>query len=265
MKKITLIGGDIRIKILKQRLEEAGYTTDTLGLFENDAADLKTSDAVIMPVPTTKDRKTVFTPLTKRNIFLSDISEAVSDRTPILCCNYSFYGKNSIDYGSLDGYSLLNAVPTAEGAIKLAIEQTPFTLWKSRVLVIGYGRVGKILADRLAKLGCRVTVSARKTADFCMLDALGFEYMNTCDLNKSGLPFDIIFNTVDVHVIDDEVWQNSECTLAVDLSSLGGFSLSAAEKAGIRAVKAPGLPGIVAPHTAADILFKTVKEILEKW
>ena len=78
MKKITLIGGDIRIKILKQRLEEAGYTTDTLGLFENDAADLKTSDAVIMPVPTTKDRKTVFTPLTKRNIFLSDISEAVS-------------------------------------------------------------------------------------------------------------------------------------------------------------------------------------------
>ena len=66
-------------------------------------------------------------------------------------------------------------------------------------------------------------------------------------------------------VIDDSLWQNTDCVLAVDLSSLGGFSISAAEQAGIRAIKAPGLPGKVAPKTAAEILFKTVKEILEEW
>jgi len=262
MKKITLIGGDVRIRILKQKLEATGYRIDTLGLFENDAADLKSSDVVILPVPTTKDGKTVFAPLTGRKIFLSDISEALSKKQTVLCCNYSFLDKNCIDYGVSDGYALLNAVPTAEGAIKIAVEQTPFTLWKSRVLVIGYGRVGKILADRLEKLGCSVTVSARKYKDFCLADALGLCYINTADLNNSGLEFDIIFNTVDFPVIADSYWQNHNCSLAVDLSSKGGFSLSAAENAGVKAIFAAGLPGKVAPETAAEILFETINEII---
>ena len=66
MKKITLIGGDLRMKILKEKLESIGFTVDTLGLFGAEAADIKSADAVILPVPTTKDKKTVFAPLTNR-------------------------------------------------------------------------------------------------------------------------------------------------------------------------------------------------------
>jgi len=266
MKKISIIGGDIRTRILKQKLE-IGYSVDTLGLFYDDSADIKTSDAIILPVPTTKDGKTVFTPLTNRNIFLSDIRDAVNDKQLILCCNYTFPNKNCIDYGAIDGYALLNAVPTAEGAIKIALENTPFTLWKSRVLVIGYGRVGKILADRLKKIGCQVTVSARKYTDFCMLDALGFSYINTAELRQGPLEFDIVFNTVDFPVIPDTAFKKSSCSLLIDLSSSGGFSMTAAEKCGIKAVFAPGIPVKTAPDTAAEILFSTVCEILEteKW
>lgn len=255
------------MKILREKLILAGYKVETLGLFDDDAADLKSNDIVVMPVPTTKDKKTVFAPLTGRKIFLSDISKAVNDTTPILCCNYSFSDKKSIDYGAEDSYALLNAVPTAEGAIKLAIENTPFTLWKSKVLVIGYGRVGKILADRLKKIGCSVTVSARKQTDFAMLSALGFDYTHTSKLNSGDLPYDIVFNTVDFTVLSGETFKKSNCTLAVDLSSLGGFSIDEAEKAGVKAIFAPGLPGKVAPVTAAEVLFDTVNNIIirEKW
>lgn len=267
MKKISIIGGDVRLRILKQKLEKIGYKPDTLGLFNGDSADLKNSDIVILPVPTTKDGKTVFAPLTNRNIFLSDIREAVGEKQLILCCNYSFEGKRFIDYGAMDGYALLNAVPTAEGAIKIAMENTTFTLWNSRVLVIGYGRVGKILTDRLQKIGCHVTVSARKYTDFCMLEALNFEHINTSELKENPLDYDIVFNTVDFPVIPDTAFLGCRCRLAVDLSSKGGFSLAAAEENGVTAIFAPGLPAKVAPNTAAEILFSTVCQILEteKW
>ncbi|MBQ1989024.1 MAG: hypothetical protein II234_03880 [Clostridia bacterium] len=263
MAKITVIGGDERLRILVKKLMEEGYEVDTLGLYDSDAADFQTSTAIVLPVPTTKDKKTVFTPLTGRKILLSDIADIVNDNQLILCCNWGFEGKKCIDYNKLDSYALLNAVPTAEGAIKIAIENTPFTLWKSKVLVIGNGRVGKILSHRLKGMGCDVTVSARKTTDEAFIKALGFRYINTGTLNQTDLPYDIIFNTVDFKVLEDSVFKKSRCALAVDLSSAGGFSISAAQSADVKAIMAPGLPGKIAPLTAGEILYETISEILK--
>ena len=36
-----------------------------------------------------------------------------------------------------------NAVPTAEGAVQVAMEELPFTLHSARVLILGFGRVGE--------------------------------------------------------------------------------------------------------------------------
>lgn len=262
--KITIIGGDVRLKILKTSLESNGYSVDTIGLFEGEKGDIKTSDAIILPVPTTKDGKTVFAPITNEKIYLSDIEDAVNENQLIFSCNYTLKGKECIDYGALDSYALLNAVPTAEGAIKIAIENTDFTLFKSKILVIGYGRVGKVLAHRLKSLGAFVTVSARKSSDFALIDSLGFDYINTQSLKDSPLDYDIVFNTVDFNVLPDSLFKNSQCSLIIDLSSKGGFNIEAARKNGIIALNAPGLPGKTAPKTAADILFKTITEILDK-
>lgn len=265
MKKITILGGDNRLKILKENLLEQGFRVDSLGLFENDAGDIASSDILILPVPTTRDFKTVYAPLTDRNIPLSLISENTPKNPLILCCGYAFPNKNYVDYGNLDSYALLNAVPTAEGAISLAIEETDFTLWSSRVLVIGYGRVGKILSERLKALGCLVTVSARKPSDRALIEALGFSYINTNELKQNMLPYDIIFNTVDAKVIDDEGFKKTQAKLIIDLSSKGGFSIEAAKQNGIKALKAPGLPNLTAPKTAAEILCKTVNHIINSY
>lgn len=265
MKKITIIGGDNRLKILKNELSKKGYAVDSLGLFTDDLGDYKSSDIVIFPVPTTKDGKTVFCPLTDRKLLLTEIAENISPHQLILSCNYTFENKKCVDYGAFDSYALLNAVPTAEGAIKIAIENTPYTIWQSKILVIGYGRVGKILANRLKALGANVTVSARKPADFGLLESLGFDYINTGSLNLNPPKYDIIFNTVDVKVIEDKTLEKTECDLIIDLSTFGALSLEKAEECGIKTIKAPGLPSKIAPETAAKILSQTVTHIINSY
>ena len=264
MKKITVIGGDKRLKTAVKVLCEKGFTVNTIGLYDDESGDIADGDALLLPVPTTKDGETVFAPFAKHKIYLSEVADKADNRL-ILTCNYSFRGKNCIDYGKLDSYSLLNAVPTAEGAIKLAIENTSFTLWQSRVLVIGYGRVGKVLADRLKALGADVTVSARKPADFALIKALGYKAVQTRTVSDTLSDYDIVFNTVDAKVIDERAFENCTVKLLIDLSSFGGFDLANARDCGIHALKAPGLPGITAPHTAGKILADTVTEILSSY
>ena len=261
MKKVCIVGGDVRLKSVKHYLEKQNFFVNTLGLYPGDNGDIASSDAVVLPVPTTRDGINVFAPLTKKIIPLKNIENETSNQL-ILCCNYSFENKKYIDYNTLDSYALLNAVPTAEGAIKIAIENTDFTLWQSKILIIGYGRVGKILADRLKKLGAFVTVSARKPKDFAELEALGFNFVNTEQLCSLYLGYDIIFNTVDATVLSDIALKNLPSSLLLDLSSKGGFDLEYAQSIGINAQKAPALPGKTAPKTAGKILAKTVSDLI---
>ncbi len=259
MKKITVLGGDSRLTTAAEILRGYGYEVDIPAAPCED--DYRSSDVLLLPVPTTRDGETLAAPNIKKKIYLADIARSTPDSTLILSCNYMFEGKRCIDYGKNDAYCLLNAVPTAEGAIALAIEKTPFTLWGSRALVIGCGRVGRILADRLKALGCRVTVSARKSADFALISAAGYYTAKTAEIKKH-LNCDIIFNTVDVKVIEDDDFKKCTASLIVDLSSKGGFNAAAAEENGITAIKAPGLPGKTAPQTAGEILARTVRDIL---
>lgn len=260
MKRVLIIGGDSRLRVAKTELDKENFYIETLGLYPDDNGEIENADVILLPVPTTKDGQTVYCPLSGRKIYLNEIKEKVQNQL-ILCCNYKFEGKNYIDYNTLDSFALLNAVPTAEGAIALAINETDFTLWKSKVLVVGYGRVGKIVADRLKALGADVTVSARKHRDFATLSALGFKYINTETLCDIYLDFDVIFNTVDAEILNDSALQNCPADLIIDLSSKGGFNLSFAKALGIKAFKPGGIPGICAPKTAGKILAKTVTEL----
>ena len=165
------------MKAACEQLKEE-FSVETLGLYEGDGGIIEQSDIILLPVPTTKDRETVFAPLSGRRITLEEVSEKAGERL-ILTCNYMFEGKNCADYGQLDSYSLLNAVPTAEGAVKLAIENTDFTLFESRVLVTGYGRCGRVLSGTLKSLGAYVTVSARKESDFAAARIQGFNTVNS--------------------------------------------------------------------------------------
>ena len=240
-------------------LAEKGFIVDSLGLFEGDNGDIKQADVLLLPVPTTRDGENVFCPLTNRILPLDWVYKAKPDAL-ILSCGYSFEDRSYIDYLKNDSFCLLNAVPTAEGAIARAIEDTPFCIWGSKVLVIGNGRVGKVLWERLAALKCDLTVSARKNADFALLEAMGIKYIHTNNVPDCAQKFDIIFNTIDVPIFKDR----PECLNGLylyDLSTKGCIDFKRAQQLGIKAVKLPGIPGKVAPQTAGKIIAQTVTRL----
>ncbi len=251
------------MNVAKQELENMGYQIDTLGLFENDNGSITQADVVLLPVPTTRDGKNVFCPQSNKTIPLKYINTAKKEAL-ILSCGCSFDGVNCIDYLKLDSFSLLNAVPTAEGAIAKAINDTPFCLWQAKVLVIGNGKVGKILADRLKALGCDLTVSARKASDFAYLDALGIKHIHTNDVPQAAPRFEIIFNTIDIPIFKENLIGLENCFL-YDLSTKGCLDFESAQKHGIMAVKLPGIPGKTAPITAGKIIAQTANQLIGEW
>lgn len=261
---ILIIGGDRRMNIAKGELENYGYTVKTLGVSNGEDGNPEKADVILLPVPTTRDGKTVFCPQSDKIIPLDSINNLKKD-TLVLSCGYDFEKENCVNYLKLDSFSVLNAVPTAEGAIAKAINDIPFCLWQSKVLVIGYGRVAKILAERLLAFKCKLTVSARKPTDFAFLDARGIERIHTRDVPEKAKNFDIIFNTVDVDIFGEKDFENLKNLYLYDLSTKGCINFKKAEAFGINALKLPAIPAKTAPKTAAKIIAQTANQLIGEW
>ncbi|MDR0889494.1 MAG: hypothetical protein LBM28_02460 [Oscillospiraceae bacterium] len=154
-------------------------------------------------------------------------------------------------YGS-EPLTTANAVPTAEGAIQLAMERSEITIHGARCLVIGYGRVGSVLAQKLHALCAQVTVCARNPAQRAAAQALG---MHTDEplLYRYGLhQYDFVFNSVpDTVISEDQLAKLSpNCRLFELASKPGGIPEELCYELGLSYHFAPGLPGLCAPATA---------------
>ena len=156
------------------------------------------------------------------------------------------------DYSLREDFAVANALITAEAAAQLAMSETDITVFTSRCLVIGYGRIGRVLSRLLQAMGALVTVSARRSADFAWIRVNGLDCADTRSLEGLGR-FDLIFNTVPAPVISlPELLQVREDALIIDLASLpGGVDMSCARQLGRRAVHALALPGKYAVRSAA--------------
>jgi len=161
--------------------------------------------------------------------------------------------------------ALLNSVPTAEGAVQLAMEELPVTLRGARALVTGYGRVARALCSLLIAMGAEVTVAARRCSDRAAASVAGCSAVELAAVADAG-DFDVIFNTVPALVFDAALLKKLErSTLLIDLASRpGGVDFAAAAALQMKTVWALSLPGRVAPKSAADILRQTVLNMLRE-
>lgn|SRR5665647_179799 len=285
-KKIAVIGGDLRSKYLASLLAEDGNEVNLYGFDQIDQVspclslrtDLKTtidlSDVVICPIPFSNDGERLNSPLFSESIYIKDLIEcfmggkilfggAFSDSVKELFDNK---GIKYIDFLKKEELAVLNAIPSAEGAIQVAMEKTPFTLHDSKVLVVGFGRTGKILSKLLRGLCAKVTVSARKPEDLSWIDALGYNAVYTSQIKEVAGDFNIIINTVPHLVIDRDVLikLNKSC-LVIDLASKpGGIDFDYARRIGVNTVWALSLPGKVAPQTSGLYIKKTLYNCLKE-
>lgn len=155
-----------------------------------------------------------------------------------------------------DEIAILNSIPTAEGAIQIAMGELPITIHGSRAVVIGMGRCGLTLARMLHGLGAKVCAVARNAAQLARAAEMGLETASIGELGEALENTDVVFNSVPALLLTREVLQQTaRGTLIVDIASApGGVDYTAATELGIKAILALGLPGKVAPITAGRIL-----------
>ena len=283
IKTFGIIGGDKRQLFLAKSISDECYDV-ILGGFDKlestgalTLTDIKTaikeSDAVIFPLPSVRTDRSINTPFSQKTTVLDDDDINVLINKPVFVAMQDkvlkAYPKLSqgriYDYSAMEEFAILNALPTAEGAIECAMSRFEGTIAGSKCMVIGFGRIGKILSKLLKLLDAEVTVSARKSSDFAYISALGYKAKNTEKL-KNIKGFDIVFNTVPTMIFDKALLMNTDSnTLIIDLASLpGGVDFETAQKFGTDAVRALSLPGKCAPKTAGEIIKTTVFNIIKE-
>lgn len=156
-----------------------------------------------------------------------------------------------------DSYLAENAGITAHCAVKLALSHLPITLQSCPVLITGWGRIGKCLADLLKKMGASVTVSARKASDRAMLKALGYTTLDFTAAAEQISTYRIIFNTVPMMVLPESITTHChpDC-LKVELASLPGIG-------GYGIIDGRGLPNRAAPESSGALIADTVMKFMK--
>ena len=260
------------------RLREDGHTVHIAALEGEGLAPeplgpgLALAHCVILPLPVTQREEILHTPLSEEEVTLSQVLDYM-EAGQILCGGLvspavraagEQRGLRVFDYYAREECMVANAVPTAEGAVQVAMEELPFTLHSARVLILGFGRVGKLTAHRMGALGAKVTVSAQGYEDLAWAAAYGHETgrLETLSCELGG--FDLIVNTIPAQVLDRRrlQWVNPGAFLLDLASAPGGVDRAAAKDLGLRVLQAPGLPGRTAPVTAAAAIRDSVYHIL---
>jgi len=291
--KLAILGGDLRQLSIARHLSELGFESAVWGLgkCEDEIGDaVRCSDwtdavkgcrAVILPLPASADGVTVNCPLCDGSfqpLKLSTLFETISPDTVIIGGKFTpavnnlaqSKGRRIVDYFESEELQIKNTVPTAEGAIAIAMNELPVTIHGSKIAVVGYGRVGKMLADKLYALGADITVAARKSRDLAWANSKRYDTLKIetrrgeSSLLSLGYGYEVIFNTVPYWLFDRNILSQIDTnTLIIDLASApGGVDSKAAGECGVRVIWALSLPGKCAPFTAGRIICESIRDIL---
>ena len=283
----AIIGGDLRIIKLAKMLAEEGNTIYTYGI--EKAEELKSvtniifceklkhaiqnTEVVIGPIPFSSNGKDINTPFSEHTIsireFMHEMNAKILIAGSILPEIYDLANDEYVEIIDLmkrEELAVLNTISTAEGAIEIAISNTNKIIHGSEILILGFGRIGKVLARKMAGLSAKVTCAARKDEDFAWIRAYGHKATNINTLGESLSQYDIIINTVPHLVLTPERLQyvDNDCLL-IDLASKpGGIDKKAAKDRNLKLIWALALPGKVAPITTAEFIKDTIYNILKE-
>ncbi len=283
IKNVAIIGGDLRIIKLACMLEKDGFKVSTFGLekayeikaskCETIAQCVKDANIVIGALPLITNTEYVNMPFSDEKLLIADLLKQIQGKTFIAGSIkpeiYELAKQNNvniIDIVKREEFAILNAVSTAEGAIQVAISETPKNIHGNNVLVMGFGRIGKILAKMLDGIGAKVSCEARKNTDLAWIKAYGYIPVNLNQLKENLNQYDIIINTIPYMLLDKENLELvKKDALIIDLASNpGGVDRTAVKELGIKFVWALSLPGKVSPVTSAEFMKETVYNIFNE-
>lgn len=324
MYDFMVLGGDMRQAYLadiltKQGYQVAKYLLPEIPCVQKTQADLETrivtnllasihekevfldgisqSSAVLAPIPITKDKKTLNHMIKNIDLTLDEIYESLMQGQTFFggCIPKWFVerceqkGCHCFDYMEDKPLAVRNAVATAEGVLAEAILKYPGNLHDTRCLVLGFGKCGRVIAEKLKGLSSKVTVCVRRDSDEAWAKALGYEAIYfDCDQKKIGNcsesqiksqsdddyktlrecigEFPLVFNTVPYVVLTRELLSKiKKDGMIFDIASApGGVDYKVAARIGVVAECYPSLPGKYAPKASAEIMTEVIKRVMRK-
>lgn len=256
MKKYAFLGNDNRTRYLRKLYIEEGKNITTI----------EDADYIVTTIPLTRDNNNI----TGEEITCEEFLNIAKDKviftgalTPVM--KEKMKEQNYYDLMSYDNIAVLNAIPTAEGAIYEAIALGDNTLCNSKCLVLGYGKIGKVLSRMLKGMGADLYCEARKDIDLSFIEALGYKKVELSNLDEIIPNMDYIFNTIPSMILDSKRLNLvSKDACIIDLASVpGGINFAEAEKLGIKTKWALSLPSKVAPKSAAIYLKEQIDKIIK--
>ena len=284
-KSITVVGGDLRIVKLIEMLDKDGYKVFTYGLENSEELlnlesvemcptleeAVNSSKIVVGPIPLSSDRKRLSTPFGRNSVELEEFVDALKDKY-LIAGNIGIKEQlenNGIQYTDLlkrEEFSVLNTIATAEGTIQIAMEETQRTIHGSNVLVMGFGRIGKVLAKMLNGIGAKVYCEARKNEDISWIKAYGYNPIHLNDLDQNLEKFDVIINTIPFQLLEGERLDliKKEAVIIDLASNPGGVDRKAAREKGLKVIWALSLPAKVAALTSAEFIKETLYHVLKE-
>ena len=208
-KDFLIAGGDKRMGAAEARLKKAGHTVDSWLEAGDEYPIFRNYSCILFPVPSTLDGKRLNCAFENKP-YISDILACLhSGHTvlggklpPAFCTLAEQKGVRVVDYAEDEVFQQQNAYFTAEGAVALAVEKVPFSLLKSHCLVVGFGRIGKILADYLKTMGAEVLVAARHKDSLLLAKLCGFSSVSINQMDAEFACADLVFNTVPEQILD---------------------------------------------------------------
>ncbi len=279
-KTILVAGGDLRFCytahafLADYDVCAAGFTRQYLpdpGITLADPDTLPVCDVLVLPMPVSDDGILVNAPFSPGEIPLRSLLPCLKPDALVFGGKFGAAqdiftdaGFPVIDYLGSEELAACNAIPTAEGAVQILLEEMPRTIHQSRILVLGFGRIAARLAYILHALGAEVTVAARQPADRSRAMMLGCQTVDFPQIEAGK--YDVLCNTVPAKVVTAGILAAMrEDALVLDLASKpGGVELDAAKSLNRRVIWALSLPGKTAPVTAGEIIARTVIHLIEE-
>lgn len=274
--KYLIAGGDERMVCAAAVLADAGNEVFSLGMEKANLPDSvqkvsepEKADCVILPLPAEAGRPGYLNaPFSNGDISITELLGKLEENT--LVCGGKISGRlksaqggrlRLVDYMTRPELVTGNAAITAEAAVALLMQRTDYCLCGRSALVIGYGRIGRILSSKLCALGVKTYVMSRNAESRALAEALGCFALAPAD----PLPrLDMVINTAPAPVLTKLDGLCSPCLMLELASAPGGLNSADAVRLGHRYFAAPGLPGKYAPKTAGALIAEAVMNIVKE-
>ncbi len=271
VKSVFVCGGDMRSVFIAEYFRKKDYNVTTFGHRNNKESfkGVHDADVVVLGLPAVKEGM-VYMPLSEQRVPFSELLEKCHPKT--LVCGGRFlaaekleakkWGVKLWDYSEDEIFQIENALYTAEGALSRLIENTPASIRYCRILIAGYGRIGKALVTLMNSFVWDVWVYARRNEVCAEIEAKGINVVS--DISALG-EFDVIINTVPCSIFSEEALKTTKKeVLLVDLSARPGYvDKDTCKKLNRKLMYLPGVPLWSAPQSAGISAAKAVERFTE--